>query len=189
MKNLIALFTFLFAIAFVQAQNFQDTEKYRIADHAVDKETDTLQQEVFLIKDSDHEEKLATFTVEDPYLYDGAYVTVLENPGLEGVKEVIKVELGYSACCTSVYTHFLLVTEDDNLIQLPVLENVFCDTGEAEVMYLFPSQPFGQTGKIVVGDVYYDENYEVTRMEVAETFQWLDDAFDTQDGLAQTTKF
>ena len=107
MKKLGTLLIALVSTLLLNAQEFETAMNYAITEDVQDKGQEYTPYDIHLVT-TNSEESLATFTISDPDTFETVIISSLKNPGLEGVEEVIKVEIEYLACCAFVETHYFL---------------------------------------------------------------------------------
>jgi len=175
MKKIIFLLSILFSINMIQAQQFVATDKYTIVNQLSSKEQEYTTY-VDIITTSDDPDKITTLKVSYLDVLEDITLTVLSNPNIENIKEIIKVDIYYTSCCSSLETHYFMVTESDDYIFLPVIENTYCEDASSEVQYIFPGQVSGKENTIVKAEVYDAQDYKVIQSMI-----WNDDelAFNT----------
>lgn len=188
MKNTIIFFALLLSFQYTQAQDFRENLKYTFTEEIADKEDAHAGENIFLVRTDNTDEKLASFTIEDPELFENVFITTLEQPGLEGIQEVVKVDIEYIACCAHVETYYYMVTEENDLISLPKLENVYCEDSNTDLEYIFPNQEYGITNNILKTEILYNETGEVRYVNLKQSFAWNDDNYGTTE-IAAHTKF
>ncbi len=173
LKALLALLTLSFSgNAF--AQQFSDTKDYRLViDIQQDKEVE-YGSTMYLTDYDDPSQKLVPFTVYPEELAQ-ATVLVMENTGLQGINEVIKVELEYGGCGFYVEKHYFLVRDNGFWTALPTVDNYYYDGPVEFNDYVFPTQEFGRPGQIVKAEFKLDKNYKVETIAVRQSFSFLDD--------------
>ena len=104
--------------------------------------------------------------------YSGTTVEVLKVDNLKNIKEIIHLESGYDACCTSYYSTYLLKTKEGGLIELPETEHLHCDGPTPITEYRFPNQKFGLKSKILLTKSFLNDKYEVNSVELQKTYIW-----------------
>ncbi len=182
MKNIILL-AFTFTLYVTNAQDFNTTEKYTLMNaRSIGQEEEGLAQ-IDLVSSEDSSKTIAIVDITELELLENIRVTVLSEPNLEDINEIVKVELEYSACCVSTDTYYFLVTKENDFIALPRIENVYCDAPQIDTHYVFPNQTYGQEGKILKAELQYTETYTIKDIEVLQSFVWNDDDFDYQDAI------
>lgn len=177
MKNLIIILVILLGFKNGNAQEFISTAKYTIAEDIQDKGQDYEAYQVHLVTKEKASEKLATFTINDPELFEMVQITTLDNPGLEGVTEIVKVEVEYLGCCAHVEAYYFLATATQGMIALPRLENVYCDTSST-AHYTFPNQEYGVVNTILNTEALYNELGEIKYVKLKQSYAWMEDDFD-----------
>ena len=181
MKNSIVLLILTFALQTIQAQKFRETTRYKAFSEISTKQQEYGPLTIAIKNAGETPETIATLTLEDPDLFEGTYISTLPNSGLEGIVDVVKVDMVYSACCTHVKTYYYLVTLDGKTWDLPSLENTYCDGLEAETQYFFPNMENGKEGQIVKALVHY-EGDTTSSIEVLQSHFWNDDNFYSGEG-------
>lgn len=179
----IAFLTYLSASIAVTAQEFKPTDAYTITN---ERSLGQEEEGVFLVDivpSADPSKTIATVQVADRDVLSGVQLTLLANPGLEDVSEILKVAFVYNACCTSTETHYVLVKSDDDFIALPSIVNLYCDTLQEDTRYIFPSQAYGAEGSIRRAAITYTETFSIKAVEVLQSIVWNDDDFDNEDAI------
>ncbi len=182
MKNSILL-VFTFCILTVQAQEFKTTEKYALANERSTGQEEEGSALIDVMVSSDTSNPVATIKIDELELFEGIQITVLPNPGLEKITEILKVTVEYAACCSGTQTYYFLVSDEQEFTELPLLENVYCDTTLADTHYIFPSQEFGREGTVLQAELHYTEKYTIKDIKVLQSFVWNDDDFDYEDAI------
>ena len=127
---------------------------------------------VYLTSKSDTTDHFQKFTILELETYDGNRVYSLKEAQLPNVKEIVKVEFDYMACCVSVENHYFILTTDNRWVKLPVVDYVACDGPEPFVEYRFPSQKFGAENFILKTNSFPNATYSVDSVEVLEKISW-----------------
>ena len=180
MKNSIVLIVLLFGFQMAQAQEFLPTEKYAVVKQAMNKENEYDSYAFHLVQEGMPSELLSTIIIEDDELFEGVQISVLESPDLTGVLEIIKIEVEYAACCSGVEDYYFMVTDANDLVSLPMLENVYCEGPEPNFQYIFPNQSHGTEGAILKTRVFYDEAYDIQGVAVLDSIVWNDNDFEME---------
>ena len=95
-----------------KAQNrFHNSSKYLVTTHISDQGNKQVYT-IDLRRTGDQNQTLSTLTIEDTELFEDIFITTLENPGLDGVSEVIKLEVEYLACCAHVEAYYFMVVNN-----------------------------------------------------------------------------
>jgi hypothetical protein len=143
MSRLIIFFTTALILQYTHAQEFETTNKYRVANRM-----DTKQQEyatavfdVVIANAPSH--KAATLSILDLDFFEDINISVLSKPNLIGITEILKVAINYNSCCTHSETYYFMVTPANAFIALPHVDNHYCENTSSEVQYIFPSQAYG----------------------------------------------
>ncbi len=188
MKTLNTLFA-LIALVFSQvlvAQQFEDTQDYRLVmETAYDKEMPE-EGTMYLTAFQDPSQKLVPFEI---YLesFEQATVTVLKNPKLAGVKEIIKVEVEYIACSSYIEKHYFLVKDNGFWTALPPVHTAFYEGPIEYNDYIFPTQQFGRVGQVVKANFKLDQNFAVETIVIQQSFSFIDDQ-SPSEGITATFK-
>ena len=183
LKTLIALLAIIFSGS-IMAQQFNDTEDYRLVmDIQTDKEVE-YESTMFLTDYNDPSQKLVPFTVY-PEELSQATVSVLQETGLQGINEIIKVELEYEGCGVYVEKHYFLVKDNGFWTSLPVVDNYYYEGPTTYNDYIFPTQEFGKLGQIVKAEFQLDKNYKIETIQAQQSFSFLDDTTPS-DGITAT---
>jgi hypothetical protein len=127
---------------------------------------------VYLTSKPDTTEHIQKFTILELETYDGNRVYSLKEPQLPNVKEIVKVEFDYMACCVSVEAHYFILTTDHRWIKLPLVDYVACDGPEPFFEYRFPSQKFGLENTILKTESFPDAAYSIDSIAVVEKIAW-----------------
>ncbi|WP_339724429.1 hypothetical protein [Maribacter stanieri] len=182
MKNLI-LFIAVLSVYITNAQEFQLTDTYNVANQRTigQEEEDTWVLDVIVSENPGN--SLGTLTISDFGLLDEIRISVLKNPELENISEVLKVTLEYSACCASTEEFYYLVTNDNDFIALPSVKNEYGYEPISDIHYIFPNQSFGKEGTILRAALQYTETYTIKDIKVLRSIAWNDDDFDTEDAI------
>lgn len=188
-KQIIFLLTVVFSMQLISAQNFETTKKYKVTTSLQDKGSEYLNTTFNIMNSQEEFERFSTFTIKDEEFYEEMTITALENPGLEGVAEVVKVEVESTTCCTAVEAYYFLVTKDKNFIPLPSLENLYCDDSGQDIHYVFPSQVFGKEGTILKTKMSYTKTYDIQNVSILQQFSWNDDDFENDDYTASNSEY
>lgn len=185
MRNITILIMIIFGLHSIKAQDFVTTDKYTVVKQAQDKESEYSSYAFHLVKAGLPSEMLSTIIIEDDELFEGVRISVLESPNLEGVLEVIKLEVEYAACCSGMEDYYFMVTDTHDFVALPMLENVYCEGPEPNFQYIFPNQAYGSEGAILKMKVFYDEAYDVQEVSVLGSIVWNDDNFEMEPKVGE----
>ncbi|MGC1514329.1 MAG: hypothetical protein WA810_02030 [Maribacter sp.] len=184
MKNYIhvalTLFATVGALFISSAQEFTETRKYKVAMiRASEQEKGTSLLDIVL--DGQEDTSKTTLVVTDYELLSNVQLSILSNPGLEGVVEIVKVRLAYYACCSRTEDQYFMVTHSNAFVALPRIETQYGYDPIRAVSYIFPNQAFGQEGTVLRAELHYNETYIVNDIQVLQSFFWNDDDFDRED--------
>ena len=182
MKNLI-LFAFILGVSVTNAQEFQLTDKYNVTNQRSigQEEEDTWAIDVVVTNNPEHH--LATLYIQDYGLLDEIRISVLSNPGLEDITEILKITIEYYTCCASIEEFYYMVTNDSSFIALPSVKNEYAYEPISDIHYIFPNQPFGKEGTILRAVLQYTETYTIKDIKVLRSITWNDDDFDAEDAI------
>ena len=182
MKTLLSIFTFLLVAIPVSAQQFDKTDAYNIEIQQIPGEDDTVFASANLYTDDEIPVEITTIPIADFEMINRINITQLKNPGLNGVKKVLKVEVQYIEYCSYYVANYILETEKGGYINLPILTNEDCGDTTTEMVYLFPSQKFGKENEILTSQVIYNSKI-VVDAEMENSFIWNDDNYGTSGNL------
>lgn len=104
--------------------------------------------------------------------YSGTTLSVLEVKHLDGIKKVIRLVSEYDACYTDYFVNYFLVTDNDSLIQLPVINYTLFDYRSKIREYRFPNQKFGLPNKILLTNSEFNQGLQVTRVAIQKIYNW-----------------
>jgi len=184
MKNLIILLITILSFQFTNGQEFTKTNKYTVANRM-----DTKQQEYAtalfdIVSTEDEAFKIATLSILDIDFFENVEISLLSNPNLEKIDEIIKVDINYGTCCNHVETHYFMITDDKDSISLPYVENEYCENTSSEVQYIFPIQALGQEPVILKTELNYTEKQIIKSHKTLQSFAWNDDDFIDNESIA-----
>jgi hypothetical protein len=183
MKKLALMITIVLAgFAQMTAQQFDSTDAYFVSLKSTLQQDGDEVQSASLSTDVDSPEEVTSFPVADAALIHDIQITKLKNPGLSGVKSVLKVAVQYVEYCSYVVSNYILETEKGGYITLPILTNEDCGDSNKEIVYLFPNQVFGQANQIITSEITVLEK-SILDAEQHDTFIWNDDSYGTSGML------
>lgn len=177
MKNFLLL-VLLYALGLpCLAHDFIRSEKYiiQVPEYEIDwtkPPADREKLSAYLSLATDTSTKLQTIPLVEYETYDGYSIWVLENPKLEGIREVLRVEMDYFACCVNIDCFYYLITDEGEWIKLPVLENLACDGPEPIKEYRFPVQKFGLEQAILQTISFQNQQYQVDSIALVKKYAW-----------------
>ncbi len=171
----------------MKAQNFQKTEKYIVQTEIKENEAKYPTYTVDLLRSGGISKKLSTVVINDTELFEDIFITTLENPGLEGISEVIKMEVEYIACCAEVQSYYYLISNDSKVIPLPQLTNVYCEDSDSDSQYTFPTQEYGVKGNILETHTSYNESSEIKYVCLKQGLVWNQVLYDFQKNTTAIT--
>jgi len=190
MKNVIVFYILIIGFQFAKAQSFQKTEEYTTVTEVKENGAEQPTCIVNLIRLGGTSESLSTLTINDIDLFEDIFVTTLENPGLDGISEVIKVDIEFLSCCAEVQSYYFMVPNDsDTIIPLPQLTNVYCENSNTDSQYTFPNQEYGIAGNILETQTLYKETLAVNYVNLKQSFVWNDQKISSPKNTAITTSF
>jgi hypothetical protein len=117
-------------------------------------------------------EKLYELKISDLETYTESWVELMNIKNLKNIKRIIKITSDYTACCSNVYSNYLLQTKNKELIELPETEYLHCDGLTPIVEYRFPNQKFGIKNKILLTESFFNEEYEVDSILIKKIYKW-----------------
>ena len=175
-------FAFVICVCATNAQEFKLTNSYDVANQRTvgQEEEDTWAVDIF--ETNNPEKTIATLNIADFGLLDEIRISVLEEPVLEGITEILKITLEYNACCSSTKEFYYLLGED-GVIALPSIKNEYAYEPISDIHYIFPNQSFGKEGTILRAELQYTETYTIKDIKVLRSIAWNDDDFDTEDAI------
>lgn len=187
MKKVAIIFILLLSVRFVSAQSFQQTTKYVVTTEINDQGFEQPAYVVNLVRSGEDAEKLSTLTIEDTELFEDIFISTLENPGLDGISEVIKMEIEYLACCAHVQSYYFLIDKDQNLISLPQISNVYCEDSNTDFQYIFPNQEYGIPNNILETQTFYTDASEIKYVNLKQSYTWNDNNYSPSAATAITS--
>ncbi|MEW7290313.1 hypothetical protein [Aquimarina sp. 2304DJ70-9] len=178
MKNVVIIIVLFQSFQFIYAQKgFIDTKKYLVTTEITDQGKEHPAYVVNLVRSRNSSETISTLTINDTELFEDIFITTLENPGLKGISEVIKMEVEYLACCAHVEAYYFTVSEDgDTIVALPELKNVYCEDSNTDFQYIFPNQEYGIKGNILQTQTFYKNTSDIKYVNLKQSFEWNDGA-------------
>lgn len=180
MKNIILL-AFVFSVGFASAQEFKETNKYALSNQRTTSQEEENSGVIDLVLAEDTSTTITTLPITDFGMLERVQISTLTNPHLEGVNEVLKVVFEYSFCCSNTEEYYFLVSNDQDVIALPHIENEYGYDPIEDIHYIFPSMSFGEAGTILRAELKYTESYTIKEIKVLQSFVWNDDDFGTED--------
>jgi hypothetical protein len=169
-----------FLFNFVFAQDFEESKTYQLTD--VKSQIDTVYLNNFsaerpaikthLVKRKDTLDLLVSFNVQSGESFETATVSEMVNPKLKGVKSVLKVEIEYVGCCSVYESYYFLITNKNELLEIPMIEWASCDWPENRPAYLSPNQEGGKEGAIVLAGLNYNMQGELDSISTKNVLLW-----------------
>lgn len=184
MKNFAITIVLLAGLSSVTAQEFEATSAYNVSINGSLDEQELIQNNATLVTGVERSITLTTFPVEAVENIQNIAISELQNPGLEGISKVLKIETSYIEYCSYIVAQYLLVTANGDYISLPSLGNTHCNDTKSEVRYVFPNQKFGKANQIVRAEVGYTNTASVSTSVTQQIFIWNDDNFGTMGAIS-----
>jgi hypothetical protein len=91
---------------------------------------------------------------------------------LKNITKILIVNIEYMACCSNIEDYYFMVDKNNNLIELPEIENSHCDGPEPYYTYIFPNQDGGEKDKIIYVEITPNEKFEREKIEILKTYFW-----------------
>ena len=183
MKKLIIITAVLLAgITSMTAQQFDKTDAYFVS---LQSTLNTDGEEVptaSLMTDGDLPQTITSFPIADAALIHDVHISVLKNPGLSGVINVLRVDVQYVEYCSYVVSNYILETSKGAYITLPIMTNEDCGDSNKELVYLFPNQTYGEDNKILTAEITVAKK-NILNAEHLDAFIWNDDSYGTSGNL------
>lgn len=177
MKLVIYIAVFCFSFASAVAQQFEESKDYY---GAFQSSLDENKEEVssLLIYNKKLQKEVTLIPIAQASVVSNIKIETLDNPGLAGVSQVLKVTITYEDYCTFNASSYVLETQNGGYITLPMLTNEDCGDLHSTLAYVFPSQAFGKTNEIIKAQVVYVQNNPAA-IEQVDNFIWKDDNYGT----------
>ena len=115
---------------------------------------------------------LFQFSIVNLESYENTTLKGRNIKGLINISKIIIIESNYSACCSNTEENYYLVDTNNELIELPLIENTHCDGPEPYEGYIFPNDDNGKKNKVIYAKISPRENGEKDKVEVLKTFSW-----------------
>ncbi len=184
MKNVAIIIILFQSFQGIHAQKvFADTQEFLVTTEIMDRGEKHPSYVINLVRSGEENlDKISTLTIEDTDLFEDIFITTLENPGLEGVSKVIKMEVEYLACCAHVEAYYYMLKEDNTIVALPELKNVYCENSDTDFQYIFPNQEYGIKDNILQTQTFYQTTTTNTKyVNLKQSFTW-------KDGIVEDSK-
>jgi len=178
MKNVFTLIILLLSGVLLQAQSFRESDTYVVKTTLTDKPFEYEPYVLQLYEIADRTIVLADFGVTQHELLESIRISTLTDTGLDGIAEVIRVEVEYLSCCSQVEAHYFMRTTKNEMITLPQLTNTYCEDTDRDIHYIFPGQAHGEEGLIVKGLYVYNEQQQIEQVQIQRSIAWNDDHFE-----------
>lgn len=138
-------------------------------------------------KGAEDNENISSITLKDAELLEGVYVTTLDNPGLEGVSKVVKMEIEYLACCAYVKSFYYLLKDDNSVVAMPELNNTYCEDTNSDLQYIFPNQEYGIRDNILETQTSYKKSsVKVAQVNLRQSYVVKDGSIERFKSIAIT---
>ncbi len=188
MKNVAIIIILFQSFQLIYAQEgFVDTKKYIVTTEISDQGQDYPAYKVSLVRADESSDIISTLTISDTELFEDIFITTLENPGLEGISEVIKMEVEYLACCAHVESYYFMVGENNEIIELPEVKNVYCEDSDTDFQYIFPNQEYGIAGNILRTQTFYKNKSDIKYVNLKQSYAWNDNTIGFSKSTAITS--
>jgi len=184
MKKFAIIIVLLAGLSSVTAQEFEATSVYSVSVNGSFNEQEQDQNNATLASGVEKSITLITFPVEAVESIQNIAISELQNPRLDGVTKVLKIETSYVEYCSYVVSQYILVTTNGDYISLPSLGNTLCNDTKSEVRYVFPNQKFGKANQIVRAEVGYTKTTSASTSVTQQIFIWNDDDFGTMGAIS-----
>ncbi|TYA78422.1 SH3 domain-containing protein [Seonamhaeicola marinus] len=115
---------------------------------------------------------LSKFKISDLLMYDNSTLLVNDLYGLKNIKKLIKVQSTYIACCSNTDENYFLVNVHNELIELPIVNNMHCDGPEPFYTYIFPNEKHGKPNKLVYAKITPNSRGIDNEITILKTFTW-----------------
>ena len=155
MKNICVIILVLVFSLNANSQKFEKTSTYNVTKKIHKHDSKNADIEINLVRSGNDKANLFSFMINDTELFEEIFVTSLKNPGLTGIKEVVKIEVEYLGCCAHVASYYVLIHDNQKITKLPQLNNVYCKSSDTDHQYTFPNQNFGVAHKILQTQTFY----------------------------------
>ncbi|PKV52944.1 hypothetical protein ATE84_5077 [Aquimarina sp. MAR_2010_214] len=175
MKNVAIIIILFQSFQGIHAQKvFADTQEFLVTTEIMDRGEKHPSYVINLVRSGEeNSDKISTLTIEDTELFEDIFITTLENPGLEGVSKVIKMEVEYLACCAHVEAYYYMLKEDNTIAELPELKNVYCENSDTDFQYIFPNQEYGIKDNILQTQTFYQgTSTNIKYVNLKQRFAW-----------------
>ena len=182
MKNILLIIAVIFTAQLGFSQDFEPTKDYIIALENSLSENEEVQVRAILQAKNNAQEDLSFFPVVSDENIKRILISTLENPVLNGVKRVLKIDVKYIEYCTYTISNYILETEKGDYISLPMLTNEDCDDEPSQLVYLFPSQAFGKENQILTSQIVLEE-HTIKEASQEDSFIWNDDTYGSSGQL------
>ena len=176
MKNILLIIAVIFTAQLSFSQDFEPSNKYILALENALSENEDVSIKALLQATNDAEENLSFFPLVSGENINEVVISTLENPVLNGVQRVIKVDVKYIEYCTYTISNYILETKKGDFISLPMLTNEDCNDEPSQLVYLFPSQAFGKENQIITSQIMVEAN-TVKAATQEDSFIWNDDSY------------
>lgn len=176
MKNILLIFAIIFTTQISFSQDFKPTTKYILALENSLSENEDISIKALLQATNDTGKNLSFFPLVSGENINEVVISTLENPVLNGVQRVIKIDVKYIEYCTYTISNYVLETTKGDYISLPMLTNEDCNDEPSQLVYLFPSQAFGKDNQIITSQIMVESN-TIKAATNEDSFIWNDDSY------------
>lgn len=170
MKKYTLLFSLIFIFHIGLSQEFTPSKVYTVKKTVVNSATTTPTYILNLADAGGPLKNVSPLTINDTELFEEVFVSTLKNPGLDGVREIIKLEVEYYACCAYVDAFYYILKEDATVVEIPRIQNVYCEDTSSDYRYIFPNQEFGIEGNVLKTKVGYTQNATIKYVSLKEQY-------------------
>jgi hypothetical protein len=175
MKNIAIIIILFQSFQGIYAQKvFTDTKEFLVTTEIIDRGEKHPSYVINLVRSGEENlDKISTLTIEDTELFEDIFITTLENPGLEGISKVIKMEVEYLGCCAHVEAFYYMIKDDNTIVELPELKNVYCENSDTDFQYVFPNQEYGIQSNILETQTFYKKTTtDIKYVNLKQSFTW-----------------
>ncbi|MEW7278686.1 hypothetical protein ABW636_08820 [Aquimarina sp. 2201CG1-2-11] len=175
MKNIVIIIILFQSFQSINAQQiFSESQEYTYTKEIMNQGKERPSYVVNLIRAEEKtNDKIATLTITDIELFEDIFITTLENPGLEGISKVIKMEVEYLGCCAHVDAYYYMVKDDNSITTLPEISNVYCENSDTDYQYIFPNQEYGIDDNILETQTFYQTTTTAVKyVNLKQSFAW-----------------
>lgn len=184
MKKFVIITLMLLSTKILFAQDFKPSSNFVLTLKNTLLESNEQSAMATLQTNTSQPQEVATFPLVNGSKISEIHISTLETPLLQGVRRVLKVDVSYVQFCTYTISNYVLETLTGNYITLPSLTNEDCGDAMALLVYLFPSQKYGEENQIITSQITTDAN-SIINVSYEDRFIWNDDTYGTSGQLYQ----